>query len=159
MCTPQSHHVPQLRSASVSAPSLVPLVEFLDSVYEVMTERIKKMVADGEISYKSLWYIFQTGEKVWGYEQDCKQGLEIAETNYQTGWFPMFSITGDVVTTNGRKFQRTSHSFYIPEFLGAWKLCRAKVDLITAFSHPLPAMHFQCIPTPGSNHSTPTHQI
>eukprot|EP01089_Gocevia_fonbrunei_P020660 TRINITY_DN7748_c0_g1_i1.p1 TRINITY_DN7748_c0_g1~~TRINITY_DN7748_c0_g1_i1.p1 ORF type:complete len:638 (-),score=104.34 TRINITY_DN7748_c0_g1_i1:125-2038(-) len=120
----------QLRA--YSTPAMIELLKFLDSQYAELAKKLDAMIKDENvISYKSLWYLFPKGHKVYGTTDDGhKVGAEVVSTLYMAGIFPCFELTGSVIKANGKHFYTTSHKFRILPFAGTKPIPELTIKLL-----------------------------
>eukprot|EP01125_Pyxidicula_operculata_P022744 TRINITY_DN9546_c0_g1_i1.p1 TRINITY_DN9546_c0_g1~~TRINITY_DN9546_c0_g1_i1.p1 ORF type:complete len:694 (-),score=218.95 TRINITY_DN9546_c0_g1_i1:138-2219(-) len=107
------------------------LVTFLEKEFGDVQEKIKAMLDAGLISYSYLWYIYNKGKLVYGFQDDTDAivGAEITGYNYQTSFLgKYFTIDGKVVKSNGSKFFNSQKSFVVPYFRGTKPISKLSVQ-------------------------------
>lgn len=110
-----------------------PLVEYLETLYTDVIEKLNNLTKEKKITYNTLWHIFKKDVCVYGYEngdENMIYGFKIEGCHYFRGMFPCFEIKGSVVQTDGSKFGQVTKAFYISEFRGTKDLDSLNVRVI-----------------------------
>jgi hypothetical protein len=91
-------HLPQFKSNSNSfyQQTLEPLVAWLEKRYKGTNDKIERMLQEQKISYNALWFLFNTGKKVWGTDAGLLIAGEVKTAKYMRGFFPGLLITAKV---------------------------------------------------------------
>lgn len=103
-------HLPQFKSNSNSfyQQMLEPLVAWLEKRYKGTNDKIERMLQEQKISYNALWFLFNTGKKVWGTDSGLLIAGEVKTAKYMRGFFPGLLITAKVRNVPHRVVCRVS---------------------------------------------------
>lgn len=104
-------------------PRLVRLIED-EGAIGALTAKYERMLAEGELSFRALWYLFKPGVKVVGREGPSHEWLvamEVAGAEYRRCmWLGnRFVIKGSVTRSSGAGFYQQEHEFEIRDFAKA----------------------------------------
>lgn len=112
-----------------STISLRTLMKFLEQEFEGITKRIENSLANGEIGYSQLWYIFQKGKEILGTEENAIIGAKITSTGYTNSTFgSKFVISGQVILTDGKEFKINEITLSISEYKDMKKIKNLEVQ-------------------------------
>jgi len=96
-----------------------PLMDYLEPKTRTFFEECDKMIADGKISFFTLWYLFPKQSKITFEKDGFKSGAFVHERNYARNWFgTTFVINGTYITSNGKHFYSSEERIVIPSFSG-----------------------------------------
>eukprot|EP01027_Heterolobosea_sp_BB2_P003545 GEZU01005360.1.p1 GENE.GEZU01005360.1~~GEZU01005360.1.p1 ORF type:complete len:735 (+),score=308.55 GEZU01005360.1:187-2391(+) len=101
------------------------LIDFLIQEFKEVTDKMDRMIKEGEISYNYLWYLFKKNTEFYGWCRDSKKkmGSKVERTEYYKSMFyNAFFVYGTIIDSNGQKFLNSTHRFAIGEFVGTKKI-------------------------------------
>eukprot|EP00118_Oscarella_pearsei_P009145 m.50967 g.50967 ORF g.50967 m.50967 type:complete len:743 (+) comp34107_c0_seq2:85-2313(+) len=117
------YYLPKMRvhakGSAYKEKYLKPLIDFVEVEYKRVIEEIEAMIANKEISFHYLWYLFPIKAKFVGCEGDNQFGSEVHDSKYRSGFFgATFQVGGYIIKANGIRFFTSMKWFTIGEFDG-----------------------------------------
>jgi hypothetical protein len=85
------YYLPKMRNHSKGSAYkekyLKPLIELVESEYKDVVKEIEAMIANGEITFHYLWYLFPNGAKLVGHDGEELFATEVHDSKYRSGFF------------------------------------------------------------------------
>ncbi|CAG8519404.1 7695_t:CDS:10 [Cetraspora pellucida] len=103
-------------------PHILPLknlVNWLEKAFDTTLKQIDNMINKQEISFKHLWYLFPTATQVYAQLHNKIVGARVTNCEYKTYFgTQFFTITGEIIESNGHEFVNCVKYWHIDHFLG-----------------------------------------
>ncbi|KAJ3121120.1 hypothetical protein HK100_012514 [Physocladia obscura] len=96
---------------------LVKLVHFLETEHKASSKIINKMIKEGKISFKYLWFLFSVGSYGFAEQQGVVKGFVVDKVSYQHTYFStFFVVSGKSIDCDGTHFKFDIQNYYINSF-------------------------------------------
>jgi len=126
----------QFKAQMAYQKDLEPLVDFLEWEYEEEVKILDAMIANGEITFDGLWYLFKVDSRFITKEYDEPVGALVQTRYYEYSTFgSVFKITGNHITTNGRTLSYVGGVYPIFQFSGLRDISSLRVRPMTDDEH------------------------
>jgi hypothetical protein len=117
------YYLPKMRNHSKGSAYkekyLKPLIELVESEYKDVVKEIEAMIANGEITFHYLWYLFPNGAKLVGHDGEELFATEVHDSKYRSGFFgATFQVGGYIIKADGSRFFTSLKWFTIGEYEG-----------------------------------------
>jgi len=115
---------------------LEPIVDYLEWEYEEETAVLDAMIANGEVLYDGLWYLFKLESRFITHEYDEPVGALVTTRDYEFNAFGgSFRVNGTHVTSNGRQLSYIAGSYILGSYSGLRDIKNLRVRPMTEDEH------------------------
>ena len=130
------HFLERFKQQVAYTDVLTPVVDYLEWEMEEETAILDAMIANGEILYDGLWYLFKQDTRFITHEYDEPVGALAISRDYEFNAFGgSFRVNGTHVTSNGRQLSYINGSYVLMSYSGLRDIKNLKVRPMTDEEH------------------------